>query len=64
MTAGNGMTISEKILTEKAGKKVSAGEIVVAELDLMMFHDGTFHLVTEAWNDFQDSRVENPDDVV
>ena len=40
------MTISEKILTEKAGKEVSAGEIVVANLDLMMFHDGTFHQVT------------------
>lgn len=58
------MTISEKILTEKAGKEVTAGEIVVADLDLMMFHDGTFHLVTEAWNDIEDSRVENPEDVV
>lgn len=58
------MTISEKILTEKADKNVSAGEIVVADLDLMMFHDGTFHLVTEAWNDIQNSRVEKPDDVV
>jgi 3-isopropylmalate/(R)-2-methylmalate dehydratase large subunit len=58
------MTISEKILTEKAGKEVTAGEIVVADLDLMMFHDGTFHLVTEAWNDINDSRVENPEDVV
>ena len=64
MTAGKGMTISEKILTEKAGKKVSAGEIVVADLDLMMFHDGTFHLVTEAWNDIEAGRVENPEDVV
>ena len=64
MPAANGMTISEKILTEKAGKEVTAGEIVVADLDLMMFHDGTFHLVTEAWNDIEDSRVENPEDVV
>jgi len=64
LPAANGMTISEKILTEKAGKEVTAGEIVVADLDLMMFHDGTFHLVTEAWNDIEDSRVENPEDVV
>lgn len=64
MTEGKEMTISEKILTEKTGKKVTAGEIVVADLDLMMFHDGTFHLVTEAWHDIKNGRVENPEDVV
>lgn len=64
MSAHSGMTISEKVLTEKAGQKVEAGEIVVADLDLMMFHDGTFHLVTEAWHELKDGKVTNPEDVV
>jgi len=59
-----GMTISEKILSEKVGNKVKAGQIVVADLDLMMFHDGTFHLVTEAWNKIRNGKVENPENVV
>lgn len=58
------MSISEKILTNKAGKEVTAGDIVVADLDLMMFHDGTFHLVTEAWNNLKHGKVADPDKVV
>lgn len=64
MNAHSGMTISEKVLTEKAGQKVEAGEIVVADLDLMMFHDGTFHLVTEAWHELENGKVASPEDVV
>lgn len=58
------MTISEKILSNRAGREVSAGEIVVADLDLMMFHDGTFHLVTEAWNRLKNGKIADPDRVV
>ncbi len=64
MTEEAGMTISEKILTEKSGQQVAAGEIVVADLDLMMFHDGTFHLVKEAWEEIDDGKVVDPDRVV
>lgn len=64
MNEDNGMTISEKILTDKAGKDVEAGEIVVADLDLMMFHDGTFHLVTEAWHEIENGQVADPENVV
>ncbi len=64
MSSNTDMTISEKILTNKAGKKVTAGDIVVADLDLMMFHDGTFHLVTEAWNKLKKGKIAYPDKVV
>ena len=64
MSENNEMTISEKILTDKAGKDVEAGEIVVADLDLMMFHDGTFHLVTEAWHEIENGQVADPGNVV
>ncbi len=64
MNENNGMTISEKILSKKAGKAVEAGEIVVADLDLMMFHDGTFHLVTEAWNELEAGKIADAEKVV
>ncbi|MFW6190358.1 MAG: 3-isopropylmalate dehydratase large subunit [Candidatus Bipolaricaulota bacterium] len=64
MTTRTAMTVSEKILTQKTGKKVEAGEIVVADLDLMMFHDGTFHLVTEAWHELENGKVAKPESVV
>lgn len=64
MNENNGMTISEKILSKKAGKAVEAGEIVVADLDLMMFHDGTFHLVTEAWDELEDGKIADAEKVV
>lgn len=64
MSKKQGMTISEKILSEKVGNKVEAGQIVVANLDLMMFHDGTFHLVTEAWHKIKNGKVENPENVI
>jgi len=64
LSSNTDMTISEKILTNKAGKKVTAGDIVVADLDLMMFHDGTFHLVTEAWNKLKKGKIAYPDKVV
>lgn len=64
MSTTSGMTISEKILANKSGQEVSAGDIVVADLDKMMFHDGTFHLVTEAWEELNDGKVADPDRVV
>ncbi|KPJ63364.1 MAG: 3-isopropylmalate dehydratase [Planctomycetes bacterium DG_23] len=36
-----GKTIAEKIISEHAGKEVSAGEFVVANVDLAYIHDGT-----------------------
>lgn len=36
-----GKTIAEKIFSEKSGKEVSAGEIVIAEIDHIALQDGT-----------------------
>jgi len=36
-----GKTIAEKIISEHAGKEVSAGEFVVVNVDLAYMHDGT-----------------------
>ena len=40
------------------------GDLTVADLDLRMFHDGTFHLVMEAWEAIGSGNVENPETVV
>jgi 3-isopropylmalate/(R)-2-methylmalate dehydratase large subunit len=41
-------TIAEKILTRKSGKDVTAGELVLAEVDYTMSQDGTSALVIDA----------------
>ncbi|MGB4438688.1 MAG: 3-isopropylmalate dehydratase large subunit [Sedimentibacter sp.] len=43
----SGKTISEKIFCLHSGKDVKAGDIVVANLDYMMGHDGSFPLAIE-----------------
>ena len=35
------MNITEKILSEKVGYEVNPGEIIEANVDLVMSHDGT-----------------------
>ena len=35
------MNITEKILSQKAGKEVTPGEIIEVDVDLAMSHDGT-----------------------
>ncbi len=47
-----GKTIAEKILSEKAGKDVIPGEIVVAKVDLALVQDGTGPLTVEVFDKF------------
>ncbi|MBN2169218.1 MAG: 3-isopropylmalate dehydratase large subunit [Actinobacteria bacterium] len=55
-----GKTISEKILGAHAGRDVSAGDIVIAELDYMMAQDGTAPLAVRSFSGFEEGTVKNP----
>ncbi|MBN1289643.1 MAG: 3-isopropylmalate dehydratase large subunit [Actinobacteria bacterium] len=55
-----GKTISEKILGAHAGGDVSAGDIVIAELDYMMAQDGTAPLAVRSFDGFKEGKVANP----
>jgi len=50
-------TISEKILSEKSGKKVSAGEIVEVEVDYVMVNDITGLPAFEIFEKFNDKSI-------
>ncbi|MFW6012885.1 MAG: 3-isopropylmalate dehydratase large subunit [Candidatus Bipolaricaulota bacterium] len=64
MPTDDNLTISEKIFSQHAENTASAGDMVVADLDLAMFHDGTFNLVMESWEELDSSRVADPSKVV
>ncbi|OPY32448.1 MAG: Isopropylmalate/citramalate isomerase large subunit [Methanomassiliicoccales archaeon PtaU1.Bin124] len=53
-------TIAEEILSNHAGKKVKAGEIVVAPVDYMMSQDGTTPLTIKAFQDMGGKKVLDP----
>lgn len=55
-----GKTIAEKILGAHCGKNVSAGEIVVADIDFMMGQDGTAPLAIKAFEEMQQTSVFDP----
>jgi len=57
-------TIAEKILSEKCGRKVTAGEIVEANVDLVMFHDLTGFHVLEVMEKVGKVQVFDPDKLV
>jgi len=44
-------TIAEEIFSQKLGREVRAGEIVLAEVDFIMSHDSTTPLAIEAWKE-------------
>ncbi|WP_309493209.1 3-isopropylmalate dehydratase large subunit [Candidatus Hecatella orcuttiae] len=46
-----GKTITEKILSRASGKNVEQGELVVAEVDLAMAHDGTAPLAIKMFRE-------------
>jgi 3-isopropylmalate/(R)-2-methylmalate dehydratase large subunit len=52
-----GQTIVEKIFSRASHKKAEAGEIVLAEVDYVMAHDGTAPLAIEAFREFGAERV-------
>jgi 3-isopropylmalate/(R)-2-methylmalate dehydratase large subunit len=53
-------TIAEEILSNHVGKKVRAGEIVVAPVDYMMSQDGTTPLTIKAFHDLGGQKVLDP----
>jgi 3-isopropylmalate/(R)-2-methylmalate dehydratase large subunit len=58
-----GKTIAEKILGAHSGKDVTAGDIVIADIDFMMGQDGTSPLAIKAFREMQGKRVFDPSKV-
>jgi homoaconitate hydratase family protein len=56
-------TIAEEIFSQKLGREVHAGEIVLAEVDFIMSHDSTTALAIEAWKEIGKSLFD-PDRLV
>lgn len=55
-----GQTIAEKIFSNKAGKVVKAGDIVVVEVDAIMGQDGTSPLAIKVLSDMTGAKVNDP----
>ncbi len=55
-----GKTMAEKIFAAHCGREVSAGELVVAEVDFMMGQDGTSPLAIRAFRELGGERVKDP----
>ncbi len=58
-----GKTISEKILSRASGKDVYAGDIIIADVDSAMAHDGTALLAIEAFEEMKGSGLFNPNSI-
>lgn len=55
-----GKTIAEKIISEHAGKDVSAGDIAIVNVDLCLLQDGTGPLAIREFSKLGIERVKNP----
>lgn len=55
-----GKTIAEKILSAHSGKDVTAGDIIIADIDFMMGQDGTSPLAIQAFREMGGKRVLDP----
>lgn len=53
-------TIAEKILSEKSGDEAKAGDIVIANVDIIIAQDGTGPLVISQWEKLGTKKVKNP----
>lgn len=58
---GRGKTLTEKILTSAAGMEAYAGDIVIANVDVVLAQDGTGPLVVSQWEKLGVGEVANPD---
>lgn len=56
-----GQTIIEKILSQKSGKQVRTGELVISDVDLMMGHDFNAAMTIEVFNELGATQVAKPD---
>lgn len=59
-----GLTIAEKIFSRASGRKARQGDMVVADIDLAMAHDGTAPLVMKALQEMGTHRVWNSQKIV
>ncbi|HWQ18548.1 MAG TPA: 3-isopropylmalate dehydratase large subunit, partial [Methanotrichaceae archaeon] len=57
-------TISEKIMSRASGQEARAGDIVEAEIDFAMSHDGTSVLAIKAFKEMGSEKVWDPSRVV
>lgn len=55
-----GQTIAEKILSSHAGKTVKPGELVIANIDVVMVQDGTGPLAVNEFKKMNKSKLFNP----
>jgi len=58
-----GMTLVEKILSEKAGKRVRSGEIIIVDVDWVLMQDGTGPLAVDQIQSIGKG-VKNPSNVI
>ena len=58
-----GQTIAEKIFSRKTGKLVYANDLVTAEVDFIVSHDGLGPMAIDSFYGMEGSRVHNPDKV-
>lgn len=59
-----GRTVIEKIISKHCGRDVTAGDFVVAEVDLAMSHDTTGPIAVEAFRKYGRDRVWDPSKVL
>ncbi|MFH1328198.1 MAG: 3-isopropylmalate dehydratase large subunit [Candidatus Bathyarchaeota archaeon] len=59
-----GKTVSEKIFSTASGVDARAGDIVLADVDLAMAHDGTAPLAIKSFKEMNGKKVWNKDKVV
>jgi 3-isopropylmalate/(R)-2-methylmalate dehydratase large subunit len=55
-----GQTIAEKILSQHAGKNVTAGELVISNIDVVMVQDGTGPLAVNEFKKMNKTKLFNP----
>ena len=55
-----GQTLAEKIISEHAGKKVKAGELVIAKVDVCAVQDGTGPLTVQEFKKLGKDKLNNP----
>ena len=58
-----GLTIAEKILSEKSGTEAKAGKIVVADVDVIMAHDSLGPMALEALTEMGEVRLPRPEKI-
>ncbi|HOP66878.1 MAG TPA: 3-isopropylmalate dehydratase large subunit [Methanoregulaceae archaeon] len=59
-----GSTVAEKIFAGKCGREVTAGEVVMAEIDAAMIHDITGPLAIKKFYEMDGDKVFNPESVI